>query len=405
MPEQSRSRRVALGIAAGLVSIAGLAAGAMAGLTVMAARSFVTVPSRRKDDIPILRADLQRRIIVLGSTPDSRLPGHYGLWFEQDSGYAKLGDIVAVSDRTVTRVLLGADGGDIETARHGRISGWFYREAGELGRPYQDVEVDTPVGLAPAWHFPAAVNSHGVPKRNHRWAILVHGRGVTRAEALRAVRPLVDEGWDSLLISYRNDGVAPPSADGRSALGYREWLDVEAAIRLAVEHGADDLVLMGWSLGGATVLQTATRAKLEDRVRGIILDSPVIDWVETLDSLGAQERLPPPVRQGAFQIVGGRWGRVFTGLHEPIELEEMDFVARAPELELPILLMHSIDDGYVVSDASRRLAQARPDIVQFEEYTIARHAKLWNYDPQRWETSIRLWLRRLDHTRRKRRRA
>ena len=42
----------------------------------------------------------------------------------------------------------------------------------------------------------------------------------------------------SLLISYRNDTDAPNSADGLYALGGIEWLDVEAAIRYALENGA-----------------------------------------------------------------------------------------------------------------------------------------------------------------------
>ncbi|GMA92441.1 alpha/beta hydrolase family protein [Homoserinibacter gongjuensis] len=81
-----------------------------------------------------------------------------------------------------------------------------------------------------------------------------------------------------------------------------------------------------------------------------------------------------------------------TGLAEPLDLERMDFVSRAAELDRPILLLHSVDDGFVPATASIALADARPDIVTFEEFTVARHTKLWNYDRTRWEDAIRNWL-------------
>jgi pimeloyl-ACP methyl ester carboxylesterase len=64
-------------------------------------------------------------------------------------------------------------------------------------------------------------------------------------------------------------------------------------------------------------------------------------------------------------------------------------------LSKPILLLHSDDDGFVPSTASRALAVARPDIVTFEEFTTARHTKLWNYDAERWNGAIRRWLQKL----------
>jgi len=57
--------------------------------------------------------------------------------------------------------------------------------------------------------------------------------------------------------------------------------------------------------------------------------------------------------------------------------------------------MHSADDGYVPPYASRALALARPDIVTFDEFTVARHAKLWNYDADRFNENIGSWLSRL----------
>ncbi|WP_457826784.1 alpha/beta hydrolase family protein, partial [Staphylococcus aureus] len=63
-------------------------------------------------------------------------------------------------------------------------------------------------------------------------------------------------GITSLLVSYRNDGEAPRSRTGTYALGATEWRDVDAAIGYARRQGARRVLLMGWSMGGAIVLQT-----------------------------------------------------------------------------------------------------------------------------------------------------
>jgi fermentation-respiration switch protein FrsA (DUF1100 family) len=84
------------------------------------------------------------------------------------------------------------------------------------------------------------------------------------------------------------------------------------------------------------------------------------------------------------------------GSSEPIDLASLDLVARADELTVPVLVLHSDDDGYVPIDASLALADARPDLVTLERFARARHTRLWNLDPERWEGVIRGWLSRLD---------
>ena len=66
------------------------------------------------------------------------------------------------------------------------------------------------------------------------------------------------------------------------------------------------------------------------------------------------------------------------------------------ELRHPILILHSDDDGFVPSDASHDLVEARPDLVDLKVFEVARHTKLWNYDQERWSDSIRSWVEGLD---------
>ena len=386
MPRRGERRAHVVGRAvAGGLGVAAVMGLGVATVSAIVARTVLIPPSRREDDIRILGTDLSGGRIMLSATADSLLPGEYSFWFDGDTGHARVGDIVSVRRDGVTRELLGVDFGDLAAARRGRFSGWFWLSPRSLGVPYENVSIQTPLGAAPAWFVPAHDHSE-------RWVIQVHGRAVRRAETLRAVAPFREAGFHSLLVSYRNDGEAPRSADYRYALGEREWVDVDAAMEYAIARGAREIVLMGWSMGGATVLQAVTRSPRAGLVTGLVLDSPVVDWIATLDFQARMRRLPGVVRRGVYTLIRSRWGRVVTGLAEPLNLERLDFVSRAAELDRPILLLHSIDDGFVPATASVALAAARPDIVTFEEFTVARHTKLWNYDRRRWDGAIRAWL-------------
>ncbi len=395
----STRTRIAIGGVIGALSLVGAAAVATAAVSVIVARKVLVPPSRREEDVVIRSVDLDMSLIVLDSTADSRLPGEYSFWFSRESGHARIGEIVASTATTVTRRILGVDAGDLTTARRGRLTGWFYLTPADLGVPFEDVAIATPLGDAPAWLIPPENSPRD------RWAIHVHGRAVRRPETLRAVPIFHEAGFTSLVVSYRNDNEAPRSDDFRYALGDREWLDVDAAMQYAVSNGATQIVLVGWSMGGATVLQALTRSVVGDRVSGVILESPVVDWIAALDFQVRVRRLPVFVRSFVILLFKSRWGRVFTGLAEPLDIDRLDFVTRAKELDRPVLILHSDDDGFVPSTASRALAIARPDIVSYEAFEVARHTKLWNYDRARWEGAIRAWLAKLPVQRTGRQRA
>ena len=381
---------VTAAVAGGLVLLTAAGAGyAMARV----ARTVIT-PVRRRPHREFVRGvDEGLGTITLKRTPDAAMPGRFGLWFGSESGYAKIGGLLETTDGSVVRELERIHFGDLGPGR-ARISGYYYLEPEELGLPVESVEIETDLGQAPAWVFPAvsAGSGDGSDDGSGRWVIQVHGWGATRQEGLRAVPTFHAAGYTCLLASYRNDGDAPESADRRYGLGGTEWRDIDAAIRYAADHGARSIVLMGWSMGGAVVLQTITRSQNLGLVTGVVLESPVVDWIDTLEFQANMLRLPDAIAQGAMRLIASDWSGPITGLGAPIDLRSMDFVARAAELSLPMLILHSADDGFVPDTASRALAAARSDIVTFVPFTVALHTKLWNYDEARWTGAVREWL-------------
>ncbi|MDQ0826253.1 hypothetical protein QFZ60_002426 [Arthrobacter sp. B2I5] len=252
------------------------------------ARRVVVPSTSRREDLSIRKVfsgeDGSLRI-ELPATPLTRAPGRYSLWFGNGKGHACIGAVIAedTNAEAVTRLVERVDSGDLHAAAAGIWSGYAYSKPEQLGLPFEDVEIQVDGGTAPAWKFtPTAAGPV-----SSTWAIHAHGMGGKRAGALRGVPVARRLGITSLVVSFRNDGEAPPSKDSRYSLGQNEWLDVEAAINYAVDHGAERIVLFGWSLGGSMALRAADLSAHSDRIIGLVLVAPVLDWAETLTSNGS----------------------------------------------------------------------------------------------------------------------
>jgi len=357
------------------------------------ARMIVTPDLLKPDDIRIL--EVQDDSVTLELTDDSGQPGRYGLWFDGGRGHARVGAVVDQDEmsgsvhrvHSVRRMLEGVDHGELRVGP-ARWNGYYF--GGDphtaLGLSFSDVQVESENGSLATWQVPGAGTS------TDRWAILVHGRGATREECLRAVPVLHHAGFTTLIPMYRNDLGAPSSSDGRYSLGLSEWRDLEAAILYAVGAGARDIVLFGWSMGGAIVLQTLDRSWLSDRVSAVVLDAPVVDWGDVLRHHGTLHQVPGTIASLSRGLIGQRWARRLVGVHEPIDVAATNWEDRAEELKHRTLLIHSLDDEFVPAGPSISLAAKRPDLVRFEPWHLARHTREWNTDPERWDEVVREFL-------------
>ena len=357
--------------------------GALAAGSVVMARKVVT-PARRQADTRILALDTAAQTITLSRTLDTELPGRYGLFTSGTSDYIKLGSVLSEDASSVKRKLLTHIPADASLDPEAAFSGWYYDHPEQLHLPFTPELIGSTVGPCPAWLFPAG--------EGDTWVIQVHGRGTTRAECLRAVPVFHALGITSLVVSYRNDGEAPRSRNGTYALGATEWRDVDAAVGFARRRGARRIIVMGWSMGGAIALQLALNSAHGDVIAGLILESPVVDWRIVLNYQARAERVPGAVSRLAIEALQAEWASPLTRTGAAIRLDQLDVVARASELQHPILILHSDDDGFVPSDASHDLVAARPDLVEMQVFEVARHTKLWNYDQERWSASIGRWL-------------
>ncbi len=360
-----------------------LAVGAALSFLVFGVARRVVTPMRRPVDTQILAVDTGAQTIELERTVNTELPGRYGLFTTGTYGYVKLGAVLSADATRVRRKLLTKIETGARVDRGAAFSGFYYASPSELHLPWQNVLIGSPAGPCPAWFFPGASST---------WVIQVHGRGATRIECLRAVPVLNAAGFPNLVVSYRNDGEAPRSRAGAYALGASEWRDVDSAIAYALRHGAERVILMGWSMGGAVALQAAVGSRYRDRIVGLILESPVIDWRAVLRYQARIAGVRAPLPELAMSALQRPLTARISGADDAISFDRLDMVARAAELTAPMLILHSVDDGFVPIDSSSALKEARPDLVTMPEFSVARHTKIWNYDQEGWTRAITGWL-------------
>ncbi|HBO54118.1 MAG TPA: hypothetical protein DD664_02915, partial [Janibacter terrae] len=318
------------------------------------ARRVLTPELVRPDDtvIHVVHTDS----VTLSGGPDLLVPGRYGLWFDGGRGHARIGGVLEVDHRLqrVRRQLLAVDEGILQPGP-ARFNSYYYARDPELdlGLATEHVHVPSDLGPMPAWVVPS---EHG---DGSRWAVLVHGRGARRHETLRGVPALHAAGLTCLVPSYRNDGDAPQGPDGRYNLGLSEWRDIEDAVTLARARGAKEIVLVGWSMGGAIILQFLDRSDLASVVSRAVLDGPVVDWGDVLTHHADLHRVPSPVSRLGNALMGQPWARRLVGVSESVDVARTNWVKRADELSHRMLLIHSRDDEFVPVGPSEALAAAR----------------------------------------------
>ncbi len=355
---------------------------ALTATAVSFARAVVTPRRHKPDDLEVLQVGPRR--VVLSATADTVVPGRYGVWTDGGRGHFRVGDVLEVTEERVTRELLGVDAG-VPVPGRARWNQYYF--AGDpttaLDLPHEDVLVPSDVGALPCWSVPGPADG-----RPDTWAVLVHGRGATREEALRAVPVLHGLGLPCLVPAYRNDADAPTVEPGLYGLGDTEWRDVEAVARYALDRGARRLLLVGWSMGGAIVLQFVARSPLAEHVRPSCWTGPSSTGSTCWTTRRARPGSPSASAASGCSCSPPR-GPSPRRRPRPVDLRAMDWVRRAEELQLPALLLHSDADDYVPSGPSQRLAQARPDLITYVASSTARHTKEWNVDPQGWESAVR----------------
>ncbi len=328
--------------------------------------------------------DGETQRVVLDRTPQTTTDGIYNLWLER-GGWAQLSPEAA--DRRpgrITRTVTGTSPGlRLVAGDRASWSGIYYATPVDAGLNARDITITSPAGPYPAW---------GIDGDPSAWAIHIHGLGSTRAGTLRGAQVATELGYTSLIVTYRNTAEGPRVGTGRSTLGHTETADVDEAIGYAVRQGAQQIVLFGWSMGATIALQLAARPRHDGLIAALVLDSPVLDWTETIKAHCARSGLPGVAGHLAVPWLSTGPLASKLGLPEPVPLRQFDWITRAAELTTPTLILHGIRDSSAPIRLSQALRDQRPDLMTLETFD-ADHTLAWNSDPERWRSAVTAWLR------------
>jgi pimeloyl-ACP methyl ester carboxylesterase len=243
-----------------------------------------------------------------------------------------------------------------------------------VGLEYEEVEVLSTDGIKlRSWWVPAVDSSKA--------AVLVPGWGGYKFEEhlLQTLPVYHDAGYSLLMLDLRAQG----ESDGRRrTLGYREVRDVRGALVWLRRQGytLDQVVLHGWSLGGATVLRaapgTGVAAVVEEAAYG---DLPLL----------LRGKIPEFVR--------------FGGMLEPAILlagklfPDFDYQEVVPKREaamlsvegVPLFIIHSTDDEVVPYEQAKLLAAAYPDS---SVWTLEAYRHVEAYEHPQYAQRLRAFL-------------
>lgn len=247
-----------------------------------------------------------------------------------------------------------------------------------VGLGYEVIEVQSTDGVTlSAWWVPAESSSGD----SSRAAVLVPGWGGFKFDEhlLQTVPVYHGAGYGVLLLDLRAQG----ESDGaRRTLGYREVRDVRGSLAWLRQQGyeAENVVLHGWSMGGATALRAApgmgVAAVVEEAGYG---DLPLL----------LRGKLPEFVRFGrllepAIMLAGSLFP----------DFDSWDVVPKKQAAMLsdegvPLFIIHSTDDDVVPYEQARDLAGAYQDA---SVWTLEGYGHVEAYEHPEYARRLRAFL-------------
>lgn len=190
-------------------------------------------------------------------------------------------------------------------------------------RPYDTVRIQSEL-LLEAWHVPAT-SARGT-------VIMFHGFSGEKSYLLEKAETFLASGYNTLLVDFRGSG---GSEGNQTSIGYKEAVDVKAAVEHVQRSGESNIILFGTSMGSVAIMKALHDYPLE--VASIIIECPFGSMLKTVEARFTTMQVPsfPMAQLLVF------WGGTFSGYnafsHNPIDY--------AASIHCPTLLLYGeLDD-------------------------------------------------------------
>ena len=139
-------------------------------------------------------------------------------------------------------------------------------------------------------------------------------------------------------------------------------------------------------MGGGIIVNYQLQSELAVNTIGIILEAPMLNFVKTVDKGAAERSVPVPITFFA---------KMFSTIRFKVDWNGMDFLPRADELTVPILLIHGDADDTVPVETSVEFASKLPELTELHTFKNAGHAASWNLYTQEYERLVETFVKRI----------
>ena len=206
-----------------------------------------------------------------------------------------------------------------------------------LGLTYENVSFLTSDGLRlRGWFIPSATQPQA------KTVVLLHGYPADKGDILPSLS-FLHKTYNLFLLDFRYLG----ASEGKySTAGAKEKEDLLAAIRFLKSRGIDELTVWGFSMGGAVALRVAAEAP---EIKAIVSESSYA----RLD-LMTKELYRLPGLRDFLGFLTRLWGILLLG----IDVKTISPEAAARQLNIPILITHSVNDEVILFSHAKRLQAA-----------------------------------------------
>jgi len=244
--------------------------------------------------------------------------------------------------------------------------------------PYEEVEFRSQGSRLKGWLM---VPADGREHEKYPTVIVVHGWGSNRSRVLRYVEPLYQSGYAVMVYDGRSHGDSE-AIKAPSAIMFRD--DVEAAVQYAKGNPVldpDKIAILGHSLGGYGAVLAMGRGL---DVRAIVTDSMPIRFETMLRAELARRKLPLFPLSTIIPFIWLWRAKIsraeFRKANIPAILKENN-----QGCKLPVLMIHSRRDGFILPDDLLRMVRDIPvehQLVEVDGHSVSEQ------DPAFWPSVL-----------------